>query len=287
MLAQEAKEKKRGEYRGKLEGHLSVMQKEGWTVVFTDGSAKQVGGWWKVGFGVFFEETLQRNYSAPVRPHKRQSVSRTDLRGILEALQLRQPDERMVIVLDSEYVYKGIMDCSPKWRRHRWQTASGEVGHRDLLEAILQLPEHGEGHVRLEWTHSHVRVQGIECADQLAEAPRLQHPNNKRRRTEPEWEALGLHPMDSGASSSNREGTGKRSASSEASWSRQSAGDTDYSASADSSSDSASRLIRSGGGGESKDGSTDQSDSSAASSGNSSSDSEWGDSLFNTDVGDP
>ena len=140
--------------------------------------------------------------------------------------------------MSTQYVYKGINEWSPKWRRHGWRSASREVGHRDLWEAILQLREQGGGHVRLEWTPSHVRVQGNEHADQLAEASRLQHPNNKRRRTEPEWESLGLHPMDSGASSSDGDGSGEGSAtSSEASWSQQSeAGVADSAFSTESSS---------------------------------------------------
>ena len=52
--------------------------------------------------------------------------------------------------------------------------------------------------MRPELTPSHMKVPGNAAADRLAEAGRLQHPNNKRRRTEPQWEALGLQPMDSG-----------------------------------------------------------------------------------------
>ena len=59
------------------------MQEEGWIVVFTDRSAKQVGGWWQAAFGVFFEVLSSRNYSALVPPHERQSVSSAELRGIL------------------------------------------------------------------------------------------------------------------------------------------------------------------------------------------------------------
>ena len=69
---------------------------------------------------MFFEDASPRNYSAPVPPHERQSVSRAELMGVLQALQLRRPGGRMVVVLDSEYVYKGITDWSPKWRRHGW-----------------------------------------------------------------------------------------------------------------------------------------------------------------------
>ena len=94
---------------------------------------------------MFFSEMSDRNHGAPVPPSERQSVSRGGLRGVLHALQSQRPQERMVIVLDSEYVFKGIMEWSAKWRRHSWRTASGEVGHRDLWEAILELQDRGGG----------------------------------------------------------------------------------------------------------------------------------------------
>ena len=116
-------------------------------MAYTDGSAKQVGGWWQAGYGVFFREGSPRNYGAPVPTPERQSVSRGELRGILHALRVRQPGEKMVVVLDSEYVYKGALSWSPKWKRHGWRTSTGEVGHRDLWEAILELRELGGGEV--------------------------------------------------------------------------------------------------------------------------------------------
>ena len=149
------------------------------------------------------------------------------------------------------------MDWSPKWKRHGWRTASGEVGHRDLWEAITEMRElgggGGGGQICQEWTPSHVKVPGNEGTDQLAEAGRLQHLNNKRHRTEPEWEVLGLYPTDSGASSTDGEGTGRRSESSEFPWSLRSVGrephmeDTDHSAFTDTSSESLSSDSGSGG----------------------------------------
>ena len=65
----------------------------------------------------------------------------------------------------------------------------------------------------------------------------MQHPNNKRRRAEPEWEAWGLHPMGSGASSSDGDRSGGGPAtSSEASWSQQSERGVAYSEPTESSS---------------------------------------------------
>ena len=105
----------------------------------------------------------------------------------------------MVVVLDSEYVYKGVVEWSPKWRRHAWRCSTGEVGHRDLWEAILWLRESAGGDVRLRWVPSHLAVPGNEAADALAERGRELHPNNllplSKRRRVAEWDELGLEPM--------------------------------------------------------------------------------------------
>ena len=44
-----------------------------------------------------------------------QSVSRAELRGVLHALRGRRAGEHLVIVLDSEYVFKGITKWSVNW----------------------------------------------------------------------------------------------------------------------------------------------------------------------------
>ena len=68
---------------------------------------------------------------------KRHSVSCGELRGVPHALLQCKPGEPLVVVLDSLYVYRGIVDWSPKWRCHGWRTLGGELGHRHLWEQIL------------------------------------------------------------------------------------------------------------------------------------------------------
>ena len=104
-----------------------------------------------------------------------------------------------MVVLDSEYVFKGIMQWSDKWRRHNWRTSSGEVGHRDLWEHILWLREGAGDLLQLRWVPSHLNVPGNDAANELAEQGRCLHPNNlvplSKRRRVTEWDALGLEPM--------------------------------------------------------------------------------------------
>ena len=82
---------------------LAVLEREEWQLVYTDGSAKQVRGWWQAGYGVWFGEGEDRNVGAPVPTHECQSVSRGELRGVLHAVERRRGGG-MVVVLDSEYV---------------------------------------------------------------------------------------------------------------------------------------------------------------------------------------
>ena len=112
------KEQKWGTYKEEVPLRLSLLEKEGWATAYTDGSAKQVGGWWQAGYGVWFGEGLERNFSAPVPTMERQSISRAELWGVLHALRARRGAERLVVILDSEYVYKGVTEWSIKWARH-------------------------------------------------------------------------------------------------------------------------------------------------------------------------
>ena len=69
---------------------LAVLEREGWQLVYTDGSAKQVRGWWQAGYGVWFGEGGDSNVEALEPTHERQSVSRGELRGVLYALEWRR-----------------------------------------------------------------------------------------------------------------------------------------------------------------------------------------------------
>ena len=110
---------------------LKVLETEQRTLVYTDALAKQVRGWWQAGYG------LERRTNRIVPAAERQSVSRGEIRGALHALHRRRAVEKMVVVLDSEYVYKGITEWSPKWHHHSWRVKSREVGHRALWEAVF------------------------------------------------------------------------------------------------------------------------------------------------------
>jgi len=58
-------------------------QHRGWLIIFTDGSAKQVRGYWQAGFEVFYGAVDTRNVSEHVPLGESQTVSRAELRGVL------------------------------------------------------------------------------------------------------------------------------------------------------------------------------------------------------------
>ena len=190
------KEAKWGGYRDAAVKRLASLEEDGWAVAYTDGSSKMVRGWRQEGYGMWFAEASARNHAAPIPESERQSVSRGELRGVIHAILQRRQGERLVVVLDSEYVYKDIMEWSAKWRRHGWRTASGEVGHRDLWEQILWERKTAGEELHVHWVPSHLGVHGNHQADGLAEEGRQMHPHNrhglpKRPRVEPMWADLG------------------------------------------------------------------------------------------------
>ena len=127
-----AKEQKWGKCCDGVVKCISVLEGEGWTVVYTDGSAERVKGWWQAGYGAWFGAGSARNVGA--------RVLMWELRGVLYALPERPGGGgHMVVVLDSEYVFKGVIEWSPKWKRHSWRSKSTEIGHQDLWQEIWQL----------------------------------------------------------------------------------------------------------------------------------------------------
>ena len=134
-------------------------------------------------------------------------------------MEHRQAHEKMVVILDSGYVHKGVTEWSVKWHWHGWRVKSKEVGHRDLWETIIQLRREAGSLVQFVWTPSDMKIKGNDMADSLAEEGRLQRRNNKKRRSAAEphpvqlWEDVGLCPMQSDVSSSSGGGGGIHRAS--------------------------------------------------------------------------
>ena len=127
--------------------------------------------------------TSERN-AAPVPTPERRSLSRAELRGVLHALRGRRAGERLVTVLDCEYVFKGITEWTVKWKRHGWCSRGKEIGQRDLWQEIWRPRQAAGSQVVVLWMPPHLNAKGNDEADVLAEAGHTQLPHNKRRRQE-------------------------------------------------------------------------------------------------------
>ena len=74
--AASTKEHKWGQYRDGVVQRLAVLLVDCWTMVYTDGWAKRVRGWWQAGYGAWFGDADERNTGLPILVTERQSVSR-------------------------------------------------------------------------------------------------------------------------------------------------------------------------------------------------------------------
>ena len=90
------------------------MVSESWVVVYTDGSAKQVQGCMQAGYEVYYRGNSPHNCPSHLPVAEQQIVSRGELQGVLHALRHRPPGEKLISVMDSEYVSKGIVGWFPE-----------------------------------------------------------------------------------------------------------------------------------------------------------------------------
>ena len=87
----------------------------------------------------------------------------------------------------------------------------GRRGARDLWEPFLDLVRERGDLFSIQWMPSHIEIMGNERADQFAEEGRVRHWAYSRewvrevqQRQLLEWQALGLHELDSEVSDSDR-----------------------------------------------------------------------------------
>lgn len=199
-----SKKEKYQHLRESMESVIDQKIKEGWVVVYTDGSSKVVRGWRQAGFGGWYGENSPRNFSEHVPVQDRQSNNRAELCAVLWVLQHKTFEEKLHCVLDAEIVYKGITIWMDKWHRHRWGAASGPVGHADLWSKVHFLVKAHAESLTFQWVPSHTDIRGNEEADQLAEKGREKHPDNMvhkgKRLCAQALEEVGLELISSGSS---------------------------------------------------------------------------------------
>ena len=169
------KSKKLPNHVSKVLKEVDELQRGGWTVVFTDGSSKRLGGWDQAGYSFFYGYHHPRNISAHVPEAETQSNNRGEVKAVLCALEAKSDSEKMIIVVDSEYVYDALTKHILKWEKAGWRSSLGVVSHSDLrIPVLAQLRRHLQT-ARFIWVPSHVGIVRNEGVDQLAKQGRLSH----------------------------------------------------------------------------------------------------------------
>ena len=122
---------------------INLFLQQGDTATYIDGSSNHydmIG--WVGGFVVFVhtERPLSNSHPVPAECHQTNSGSELYavyyvLTNVIPILEL----DKIVIITDSEYVFKGVLGGAAKWRRHDWRGACGPVADSWLWAKVLAL----------------------------------------------------------------------------------------------------------------------------------------------------
>ncbi|RFU26132.1 hypothetical protein B7463_g10210, partial [Scytalidium lignicola] len=152
-----------------------VSQKEGnFLRVYTDGSSRGNGKTGAMaGVGVFFGEGDPRNVSEPLAGPL-QTNQRSELTGLLRALEIVPKNQDVEIITDSSYSIYCTTTWYKKWQSNGWRTATGgPVLNKDLVSAIRTLMDEriaNGAQTKFTWTKGHSNDIGNIFADRLAVA---------------------------------------------------------------------------------------------------------------------
>lgn len=133
-------------------------------LVATDGACKRNGTPQCCSAGVAWFQTEEGDLYFKSAYETESTSQRGELNGLLlaleEGLAVAKPDEDIIIVTDSEYMYNTVqLEWSIKWEANGWQGATGPVKNRDMwkrVNALLRkLNEHHE-RVFMQWTKGHL-----------------------------------------------------------------------------------------------------------------------------------
>ena len=93
--------------------------------------------------------------------------NRMELRGAIEALRALEPNSRVKLYTDSQYVMKGITEWIRNWKARSWKTSANKpVKNADLWRELDAARDQHE--VDWVWVKGHAGHEGNERADELA-----------------------------------------------------------------------------------------------------------------------
>lgn len=134
-------------------------------LIAIDGACKRNGKPDCMSVGAAWIQTEDGNLFYKSKFETESTSQRGEINGLMEALKYAhsysRPDEHVIIITDSQYLYNTVMlGWCFKWRENGWVNADGqETKNADLWEAISVLldliNELGE-RVFMEWTKGHM-----------------------------------------------------------------------------------------------------------------------------------
>ena len=155
---------------------LFELENQGWILAFTDGSAKRhpkVG--WVAGYGCVVMGAWVAWGFLP--PNSAQTNNRAELLAVITVFEhFLLQTVRLVVVMDSQYVYDGLRGSAFRWRTTGWVGQSGPVCNVDLWIRARDLVDRVSATVKWLRVPSHTDIPGNERADVLAEEDRVSSP---------------------------------------------------------------------------------------------------------------
>lgn len=130
-------------------------------LIATDGACKRNGEPTCFSTGVAWIQTEDGNFLYKAMCEAQSTSQRGELHGLLSGLQYacenKAPDEDVIIVTDSEYLFNSVtLGWSFKWENQDWCGATGPVKNRDIWQQINKYLHLMEDHVFMQWTKGHI-----------------------------------------------------------------------------------------------------------------------------------
>jgi ribonuclease HI len=96
---------------------------------------------------------------------QRTTNNRMELRAAIEAVRATRDCDAVRIIVDSEYVRRGITGWVAGWKKNGWRTREGSaVQNQPLWQELDAL---ADGRITWQWTRAHVGTAGNERVDTI------------------------------------------------------------------------------------------------------------------------
>ena len=157
---------------------LAMSESPTGPVAYTDGGC--IGNPGPGGWGVHVEYPDGRVVELG-GAEQQTTNNRMELRAAIEAARAISAWPSATIVVDSQYVLRGITSWVAGWKRKGWKTTTGEpVLNQDLWE---ELDAVATDRLRWEWAKGHSGVPGNERCDEIASwfAGSVRHLDSRHR----------------------------------------------------------------------------------------------------------